>query len=162
MAGRGRLALPLLHGALVFSQGLLFHRNDLRDAVVIDGDLEVDGDGAVDPFAAARVFDVVIVFEAGGVIAVRRFFAETDVAADGGAARRPTSVIRFYVLLDRVGGFSAFFKKVDVRRVERHREIDVVRLVARDEVVDEVVDPNLPGAIVPRPGRFLVRFGWAW
>jgi len=67
------MSLPFLHRAFVFAKGLLFHRNDSRNAFVIDRELKVDRDGAVDPFAASGVLDVVSVLEAGGVIVVRRF-----------------------------------------------------------------------------------------
>ena len=69
------LGLPLLHRALVFTKGLLFHRNNSRDAFLVDDDLQIDGYGAVDPLAAPGVLDVVIVFEARGVLAVGRLLA---------------------------------------------------------------------------------------
>src|SRR6476659_546449 len=47
--------LALLHRAFVFAEGLLFHRNDSGDAFLVDDDLEIDGDGAVDPFATAGI-----------------------------------------------------------------------------------------------------------
>ena len=62
---------------------------------------------------------------------------------------------------DRIGRFPPFLEQVDRRRVERHGEINVVRLVAGDEIVDELVDPRLPGAVVSRQRPFPVRFAWA-
>src|SRR2546423_8457220 len=103
-----RAALPLLHRSLVFSQSLLLHRDDSRNSVAIDADLEVHGHGAVDPFATSRILDVVIVLEAGGVTVVLRFLGEPDVAANRGAPRWPTRVIRFDVAPDRVDRFPAF------------------------------------------------------
>ena len=135
-----------MHRAFVFAQRLLFHRNDPRNSFIIDGDLQIDGDGAVDPFAASGVLDVVGVLEARRVIAIRRFLAQPHVAADRRAPRRPARVVGLDVLADGLVRFPAFFKDVDIRGVERNGEIDVVRLVARNEVVNEIVDPDLPGS----------------
>jgi len=154
-------ALPLLHRSFIFSQSLLLHRDDSRNSIAIDGDLEVHGHGAVDPFAASRILDVVIMLEAGGVTVVLRFLGEPDVAANRGAPRGPARVIRFDVAPDRVDRFPAFFKKVDGWRIEGHSEIDVVRFVAGDEVVHEFIDPNRPRPVVPRCRPFLIRLGRA-
>jgi len=154
-------ALSLLHRSLIFSKRLLLHRNDPRDAVAINRDLKVNCHGAVDPFTAARVLDVVIVLEAGGVIAVGRLLAQANVAADGGAARGPAGIVRFDIAPDRVDRFPAFFKQIDVRRIERYGEIDVVRFVAGNEVVHEIVDPHLPGPVVSWRRLFLIWRGRA-
>ena len=158
----GRMALPFLHRAFVFAKGLLSHRNDSRNAFVIDRDLQIHGHGAIDPFAAARVLDIIIVLEAGGITVVRCLLAQANVTPDRRASRRPSRIISFNVAPNRIVRFAAFFEYVDGRRVKRHREIDVVCLVTGDEVVDEFVDPDLPGTIGSRDRRFFVRFGRAW
>src|SRR5437763_654218 len=86
-------ASPLLHRPLVFSQSLLFHRNDSRNSVAIDRDLEVHGHGAVDPFAAGSVLDVIGVLEACGITVILRFLAQPNVPPNRGAARWPSGIV---------------------------------------------------------------------
>src|SRR4051812_10043830 len=110
--------LALLHRSLVASQGLLFHGHHLWQTVAVDGELQIHRDGAVDPFAAARILDVVVMLEAGGVITIWRFLAQPDVTADRCATAWPARVIGLDVLPDRIDRFPAFIKKIDVGGVE--------------------------------------------